>query len=149
MDPISIILAALVAGAAAGLKPAAEQAIKDAYDGIKGLIKRKYAGVHVEVLESGTVTAARKDVVREDLTGAGAGEDQELLKQAQVMLEAIRKHAPEAARAAGVVIEGTESGGITVSDIRSEGTGVLIRDGKIQGTIDIRGVRAGDGGSKG
>ncbi len=148
MDPISIIVAALVAGAAAGLKPTAEQVIKDAYDGIKGLIKRKYAGVHVEVLESGTVSDARKEVVREDLTGAGAAEDQELLKQAQAMLEAIRKHAPEAARAAGVIIQSTEADGIIVRDIRSEGAGVVIRDGKIHGTIDVRGVRAGDGGSK-
>ena len=46
MDPtITIIVTALVAGAAAGLKPTAEKAIKDAYAGIKALIQRKYGDV--------------------------------------------------------------------------------------------------------
>jgi hypothetical protein len=31
MDPVTIIVGALVAGAAAGLKPTVEQAVKDAY----------------------------------------------------------------------------------------------------------------------
>ena len=33
MDPVSIVVSALVAGAAAALKPTAEQAVKDAYSG--------------------------------------------------------------------------------------------------------------------
>ena len=52
MDPITIILTALVVGAAAGLKPTAEKAVKDAYAGIKSLIKRKYGQVKVDILES-------------------------------------------------------------------------------------------------
>jgi hypothetical protein len=148
MDPISIIVAALAAGAAAGVKPAAEQAIKDAYQGIKGLIKRKYARVNIEVLEGGPASDARKAVVREDLEQTGAGQDEEVLRQAQVVLEAIRKYAPEAARAVGVTIEKVEAGAISISDVHAEGAGVIIRDGKIQGPIDVRGVRAGDGGSK-
>ena len=39
MDPVTIIVSALVAGAAAGLQPTAEQAIKDAYNGIKALMR--------------------------------------------------------------------------------------------------------------
>src|SRR2546421_1289448 len=45
MDPISIIVAALVTGAAAALKPTTEQVIKDAYAGMKGLVQRKYTRV--------------------------------------------------------------------------------------------------------
>ena len=37
MDPVTIIVTALALGAAAGLKPVAEQAVKDAYAGIKTL----------------------------------------------------------------------------------------------------------------
>ena len=39
MDPITIIVTALALGAAAGLKPTAEQAVKVAYAGLKKLIQ--------------------------------------------------------------------------------------------------------------
>lgn len=44
MDQISIILAALASGAAAGLKDSASLALKDSYNGLKALIQRKFAG---------------------------------------------------------------------------------------------------------
>ena len=40
MDPISLIITALVAGAAAASKDIAGQAVKDAYKGLKDLIKK-------------------------------------------------------------------------------------------------------------
>lgn len=42
MDPISMIVSALVAGAAASAEKTASQAVKDAYDGLKQLIKAKF-----------------------------------------------------------------------------------------------------------
>ena len=44
MDPISLIEAALVAGAAATAKDTATQAIKDAYTGLKTSLSRLFAG---------------------------------------------------------------------------------------------------------
>ena len=44
MDPVTLIVTALVAGAAAGMKDTASSAIKDAYNGLKGLVGRKLAG---------------------------------------------------------------------------------------------------------
>src|SRR5829696_5492003 len=44
MDPVTLIVAALVAGAAAGMGDTTSQAIKDAYAGLKTLIKRRFAG---------------------------------------------------------------------------------------------------------
>ena len=41
MDPVSLIVAALAAGASAALKDTATEAIKDAYNGLKSLLKRK------------------------------------------------------------------------------------------------------------
>jgi hypothetical protein len=38
MEPVSLIVTSLALGAAAGLKPTAEQAIKDAYGALKSLI---------------------------------------------------------------------------------------------------------------
>ena len=42
MDPVSLILGALAAGAGAALKDTAGQAVKDAYAGLKSLIIKKW-----------------------------------------------------------------------------------------------------------
>ncbi|MCZ8361568.1 MAG: hypothetical protein O9338_01940 [Microcystis sp. LE19-251.1A] len=42
MEPISLILAALAAGAVAAAKDTAGTAVKDAYEGLKALIKKKW-----------------------------------------------------------------------------------------------------------
>jgi hypothetical protein len=44
MDPITLILTALGAGAAAGGQSVASNAIKDAYTGLKTLVRRKFVG---------------------------------------------------------------------------------------------------------
>jgi hypothetical protein len=149
MDPITIILTALVTGAAAGLKPTVEQVVKDAYGGIKALIKQKYPRVSVDNLEHDPTSEARKGVVLEDLQKVKAGEDPELLLMAQAVLEAVRQHAPEAARAVGVSIEELQAQSLRVRDIVvASGTGVRIAKSTIGGDVDISGVRVGDGGSK-
>ena len=43
MDPITLIVTALAAGAALGLKDTASSAIKDAYQGLKTLVKKRLA----------------------------------------------------------------------------------------------------------
>lgn len=146
MDPITIILTALVTGAAAGLKPTVEQVVKDAYAGIKGLIKQKYPRVSVDNLEDDPTSEARKGVVLEDLQKVKAGEDSELLLMAQAVLEAVRQHAPEAAQAVGVSIEELQAQSLRVRDIIvASGTGVRVAKSTIGGDVDISGVRVGDG----
>ncbi len=44
MDPVTLILTALTAGVAASVKDTASEAVKDAYNGLKGLIQQKFAG---------------------------------------------------------------------------------------------------------
>jgi hypothetical protein len=44
MDPVSLVVAALVAGAAAGTKDTASAVITDLYAGIKALIRRRFGG---------------------------------------------------------------------------------------------------------
>jgi hypothetical protein len=51
MDPVSFIVAALAAGAAAGLKDTAAAAVKDAYAGVKGWIQTRYGRVDLGALE--------------------------------------------------------------------------------------------------
>jgi hypothetical protein len=44
MDPITLIVTALAAGAAAGVQGTAASAVRDAYAGLKTLVKRRFAG---------------------------------------------------------------------------------------------------------
>lgn len=44
MDPVTLVLTALVAGASAGLSGTATQAISEAYTGLKQLLRRRFAG---------------------------------------------------------------------------------------------------------
>ncbi|MGH3697434.1 MAG: hypothetical protein ACRDRX_26205 [Pseudonocardiaceae bacterium] len=44
MDPISLIMGALAAGAASGLGESATGAVKDAYAGLRDLVRRRFAG---------------------------------------------------------------------------------------------------------
>ena len=44
MDPVTLILTALAAGAALGVKDTASAAVKDAYEGLKALVKKRFAG---------------------------------------------------------------------------------------------------------
>lgn len=149
MDPITIILTALVAGAAAGLKPTAEQVVKDAYEGIKALIKRKYARVSVDNLEDDPASEARKSVVREDLQKANAGDDAELLLQAKAVLDAVREHAPKAAATVGVSIEELEAQSLHVRNIVVEtGGGLSLKKVKVVGGVMIEDVRTGGDPSK-
>jgi hypothetical protein len=62
MEPITAIVTALALGAAAALKPVAEQTIKDSYAAPKALITRKYAQVHLDQLEANPSSKSRRGV---------------------------------------------------------------------------------------
>lgn len=147
MDPISVIVAALAAGAAAGVKPTAEQAIKDAYAGLKGFIQRKWGQVNVSQLEANPASEARRTVVKEDLAQAEAGTDRELLALADKVLEVVAQHAPEIAKSIGVRLEDIKSGGaLRIRDVAATDVAVDVKKADIHGDIDISGVRAGRSG---
>lgn len=143
MDPISAIVTALVSGAAAGLKPTAEKVIKDAYEGIKALIKRKMNAPVIEVLEADPSSEAAKNLLNEQLKKTGADEDEELLKQASQLLELIKQHAPDMPNVTGAILNDIEAASLSLNDIISSGSGVVITKGKIKDDIKISGIRAG------
>lgn len=92
MDPLSLIVTAVATGAALGLKPTVEQAIKDAYAGLKQLIIDRYGdrgdvAEAVENVESKPESEGRKAVLQEELEEAGAAEDEDVLEAAQALLE--------------------------------------------------------------
>jgi hypothetical protein len=86
------------------VKDMARQAVKDAYDGLKNLIKVHYAQVNVEQLERTPISKARKMVIEEELRQLNAQDDAKLLEKVKSLLELIRND-PKEAGATGIDLE--------------------------------------------
>ena len=142
MDPLTSLVTALAAGAAAALKPTVEQAVKDGYTALKGLIQRKYAQVSLDQLEANPNSKSRRGVVEEDLKAVGADQDAEVMQHAQALLEAIRSHAP-AASAIGVDLKDIEGASLAIRRVTASGPGVKVEGAKLGGDITIEDVHAG------
>lgn len=147
MDPISMIVVALAAGAAAGLKPTAEQVVKDAYAAIKGLITRKYAKVDLTPLERKPESEAKRDSVREDLAEARAGEDSELMAKVKELLDTLEQRAPESGAAIGVNLKEVKAAFLRVQRVEASGTGVNVEKSEFPQGIDLGVVQAGKTGN--
>jgi hypothetical protein len=90
MDPLSLIVAALAAGAAAGAKDTAGAAIKDSYQAFKGLIRRKLAGssTAMVVLEEHEKDPETYNApLKKMLTAVSVDHDAALLAAARALLE--------------------------------------------------------------
>ncbi|MEO7703418.1 MAG: hypothetical protein ABIV92_02135 [Thermoflexales bacterium] len=145
MDPITLIVTAMVAGAAEAAKPSAAQAIKDGYAGLKALILRKLGGAPnaadandaIEKVEKKPENAPRQEVLQDELKIAGVDEDAEILKLATSLLEAAKGSGAStmtytatltgsgaiaqgtramAAGAGGIVIGGTNTGSVNTGN---------------------------------
>jgi hypothetical protein len=148
MEPVSLVVTALAAGAATGLKPAAETAIKDAYAGLKALIQRKFGErVDVTPIERSPQSPAKREAVAEDLNAVCADSDAELLVAARSLLELVRTLAPGAAEAIGVDLAAFRAGSLDVEDVEATGIGVRVRGAEIAGDARFHRVRAGGGGA--
>ena len=91
MEPISLILAALGAGAIAATKDVAGTAVKDAYEGLKALIKKKFAeqgkgdpSTIIEKFEK--KPEVTKPLLEDELKEAGLEKDEEILKAAEAVM---------------------------------------------------------------
>lgn len=144
MDPLSLLLNAIVAGAAAALKPTAQQAVKDAYEAFKSLVKRKFSRIEIESLERDPTSKKRQDLVREDLEKSGDLSDREVLALAQRVLATVATHEPSAATDAGITIEDLRAGAsVNLEDLVAEGS-VAVHRISAEKDITIKGVRAGN-----
>jgi hypothetical protein len=142
MDPLTSVVTALAAGAAAALQSTMEQGVKDGYAALKGLIQRKYAQVNVNLIEQRPASESRGKVVKEDLLKTDAAADAELLIQAKALLDALQRQAPEGAGAIGVDLKDIRAASLTIDDIIATGTGVKVTQAEVSGDMTVRGVRA-------
>jgi hypothetical protein len=145
VEPITAIVTALALGAAAGLKGTMEQLITDSYTALKTVITRKFprASASVDQLEQAPGSQARRAVVEEDLTNAGAGHSAEILQHAQALLDTIAQRAPYTAEIVGVSLKDITGASLRIADVLSSGPGVKVEGADIGGDIHIQGVRAG------
>lgn len=90
MEPISLITAALVAGATAAAKDTAETAIQDAYEGLKISIKRKFEGkpkAEMIMQEYEADPETYEAPLKKKLIETAADKDEEIIQKAQRLLK--------------------------------------------------------------
>lgn len=100
MDPITLILTALVAGTA----KAAGDAVPDAYKGLKALIQKKIAGkpaAEMVLAEHEKDPETYAAPLKKNLVEAGVDQDEEILKAAKELLEQLK---PQEAAAGSINI---------------------------------------------
>ena len=89
MEPLSLIIAALIAGAA----KAAGDVVPDAYNSLKILLKHKFEGdpkAEMVLEEHETDPETYKVPLKKKLAEAGADKDEEIIKAAQKLLEQVK-----------------------------------------------------------
>lgn len=92
MDPVTLIVTALAAGAGVGMKDTASAAVQDAYAGLKALVRRRFAG-----RPDGELVLARHEEAPQawegplaaGLNAANADRDGELVAAAQALMHLV------------------------------------------------------------
>lgn len=95
MEPITLILTALVAGTA----KAAGEAVPDGYKGLKALIQKKFAGkpeAEMALAKHEEKPKVWEEPLKEALAESGVDQDAEILKAAQALLEQLKSQEPAA-----------------------------------------------------
>lgn len=123
MDPVSLIVAALVAGVAAGTKDVAGAAVKDAYHALKDLVRRRLEAAKDPAATAVAPTALlaaheqRPETWRapmeEALRAGGAADDADLVAAAQGLL---RLADPEGAQRGKYTVDLRGAQGVQVGD---------------------------------
>lgn len=116
MDPITLIVTALAAGAALGMRDTAASAVEDAYTGLKALVRKRLGG-----RPDGELVLARHEQAPEiwrgplmaELDQAGAGDDSALVAAALALMR-LADEAGDRAGTYAVDIRGAQ--GVQIGD---------------------------------
>ena len=93
MDPVTLILTALAAGAAAGGQAIAGDAIKDTYAGLKTLIQRKFAGkpkAELALAEHENDPETWQAPLKKALAEEHLDQDQQIIEAAQKVMHLVQ-----------------------------------------------------------
>jgi hypothetical protein len=120
MDPITLVVTALAAGAALGVKDTASAAIKDAYSGLKVLVKNRLGGRQDAELVLSRYEQAPETwqaPLMAELAEARADRDRDLIAAAQALLDL----AGEAGGRAGkYTVDARGAAGVQIGDLNSQ-----------------------------
>jgi hypothetical protein len=92
MDPITLIVTALASGVTAAIQDASGEAIKDAYQGLKNLVRRRLTGnsaAEVALEKHAEKPEVWDAPLKDALSEAGADQDKELVEAAQRLMALI------------------------------------------------------------
>jgi hypothetical protein len=116
MDPVTLIVTALAAGAATALQDGVSSALKDAYARLTALVKKRFAGHPDRELVLARYEQAPQvwdKPLAEELTTTGAADDRDLMAAAQALMQLVDA-AGSAAGKYQVVVHGSR--GVQVGD---------------------------------
>ena len=116
MDPVTVIVTALTAGAATALQDGASAVVKDAYAQLKALVKVRFAGRPKGELVLAEYEAAPqtwKAPLAAELSAAGAEGDTDLLAAAQTLMSLMDE---EGTRLGKYLVTVHDSQGVQVGD---------------------------------
>ena len=116
MDPVTLIVTALAAGAATALQDGAAQVVKDAYGRLKALVQRRVAGRprgELVLAEHEASPQTWERPLAAELTEAGAGADAGLVAAAQALMSLLDEAGSRSGKYAVTVLG---SQGVQVGD---------------------------------
>ncbi len=99
IDPVSTaLIAATVAGAAAGLNEASKTALTDAYGALKAKIQERFGQHHalvnaIEAVEAKPISAGRQTTLVEEVKDSGADQDAGLITLAEQIRQLLKEYA--------------------------------------------------------
>jgi hypothetical protein len=101
MDPVSLIVTALTAGAVAGAQGAATDAVKDLYSGLKALVRKRFTGRaagEVALEQHEAKPEQWEKALEAELVEVAAGSDAELVRTAQQLMELVDRSGSQAGK---------------------------------------------------
>ena len=116
MDPITLIVTALAAGAALGVKDTASSAVKDAYAGLKALVRKRLAGrpdAEVVLARHEQAPQTWQAPLTAELGEAGADQDPGLVAAAQALMSLVDE---AGARAGKYTVDVRGGQGVQIGD---------------------------------
>ncbi len=93
MDPVSMIVAALAAGATEATKDTVSQVVKDAYAGLKALIQSRFANkpqAELALVEFEKDPDTWEKPLQKSLVAAGVDADETIIEHAQRVLQLVQ-----------------------------------------------------------
>lgn len=152
MEPFTtLIVGAIALGAAAGAKPTVEQAVKDAYAGLKQVIIDRY-NHHTDLIDAMEFLAKkpqdanRRESFESELKNVEVIDDTVVIDKAKSVHAAVKKFAPEILAAIGMDIEELNAAILEVENVRAGTSGIGVRIGKaqIEGTASFKNIGGED-----